>query len=141
MTNYPWQTRALPAALDVLAPDGSEIRVLAEVAGGSMVHCTLPPGGVTQAVRHRTVEETWFFLTGRGEVWRRSGAHEEITAVEPGIALTIPLGTDFQFRTLGETPMTFVITTMPPWPGEDEAEMVEGPWEPVTGGCVTSTEY
>ena len=29
---------------DVLAPDGSEIRFLPQVTGGSMVHCTLPPG-------------------------------------------------------------------------------------------------
>jgi mannose-6-phosphate isomerase-like protein (cupin superfamily) len=125
-----WQTRQLPSDYDLLAPDGSEIRLLAEVSGGSTVHCTLPPGLVTQAVRHRTVEETWFFLSGEGEVWRRSGDYEEVTAVRAGIALNIPLGTEFQFRTLGDEPLTFVISTIPPWPGPDEAIPVQGPWAP-----------
>ena len=124
----PWQTTRLPSDLDLLAPDGSEIRLLSELAGGSTVHCTLPPGAVTQAVRHRTVEESWFFLSGEGEVWRRSHGHEEVTQVRAGVALTIPLGTEFQFRTLGHEPLTFIITTMPPWPGPDEAVAVEGIW-------------
>jgi mannose-6-phosphate isomerase-like protein (cupin superfamily) len=102
--------------------------MLAELAGGSTVHCTLPPGAVTHAVRHRTVEETWFFLSGVGEVWRRAAGVEEITSVHAGVALTIPLGTDFQFRALGEQPLTFVITTIPPWPGPNEAVATEGIW-------------
>jgi mannose-6-phosphate isomerase-like protein (cupin superfamily) len=128
VTTPPWQTLNIPADHGLLAPDGSEIRLLAELAGGSTVHCTLPPGGVTQAVRHRTVEETWFFLSGQGEVWRQAAGHEEVTPVQAGVALTIPLGTDFQFRTLSAEPLTFVITTMPPWPGPDEAVPVEGIW-------------
>ena len=123
-----WLTRTLPERPDALAPDGSEIRLLVQVAGGSMVHCTLPPGGVTRGVRHRTVEEVWFFLGGTGQLWRKSGAREEIVDVGPGLALTIPLGTDFQFRTVGDEPLTFVITTMPPWPGNAEAVEVPGVW-------------
>ena len=56
----------------------------------------LPPGQVTTAVRHRTVEEVWFCIAGRGEVWRRSGDAEETVHMERGVALTIPLGTTFQ---------------------------------------------
>jgi mannose-6-phosphate isomerase-like protein (cupin superfamily) len=133
MTDRPWQTRQLPERYDVLAPDGSEIRLMVELAGASTVHCTLPPGGVTQAVRHRTVEETWYFLSGEGEVWRKHADHEEVTTVHAGLALTIPLGTDFQFRTLGHAPLTFVITTIPAWPGPDEAVTVEGIWSPRAG--------
>ncbi|MFN0070435.1 MAG: cupin domain-containing protein [Chloroflexota bacterium] len=135
LNNSSWQTRVLPAAYDVLAPDGSEIRFLAEVTGGSTVHCTLPPGRVTQAVRHRTVEETWFFLSGAGEVWRRFGDLSEITAVHGGMALTIPLGTDFQFRTLSQEPLTFVITTIPAWPGPVEAVAVDGIWLDLPGSA------
>ena len=51
-----------------------------------------------KAVAHRTVEEIWFFLAGRGQMWRRQDDHEEIVTVEPGVCLTIPLGTHFQFR-------------------------------------------
>ena len=124
----PWETRTAAEDYDVLAPDGSEIRLLVRVRGGSMVHCTLPPGGVTRAVCHRTVEEVWYFLGGRGQVWRKRGEVEETTDVRPGTALSIPLGTHFQFRATGAEPLTFVITTVPPWPGPDEAVPVPGPW-------------
>jgi mannose-6-phosphate isomerase-like protein (cupin superfamily) len=100
------------------------------LSGASAVHCTLPAGSTTRAVRHRTVAEIWFFLSGRGEVWRKANECEETTQVEAGMALSIPLGTDFQFRTLGNEALTFVITTVPPWPGADEAVPVMGPWHP-----------
>ena len=38
-----------------------------------MAHFELPPGETSTAVAHRTVEEVWFFLGGRGEMWRRQG--------------------------------------------------------------------
>ncbi len=48
----------------------------------------------------------------------------------PGICLTLPLGTHFQFRATGDAPLQAVAITMPPWPGEGEAVIVRGPWEP-----------
>ncbi len=48
--------------------------------------------------------------------------------VQAGVSLTIPLGTQFQFRATGHEPLTMVAITMPPWPGADEAYAVEGPW-------------
>ena len=62
---------------DTLAPDGSEIRLLAQTSRGSMVHCTLHPGQVSVAVAHRTVDEIWYFLEGSGQVWRRRGNREQ----------------------------------------------------------------
>jgi mannose-6-phosphate isomerase-like protein (cupin superfamily) len=129
-----WQTARLAADSDVRAPDGSEIRLLVGVQGASMVHCTLKPGQVTQAVQHRTVEEVWYCVAGEGQVWRRKAdAPEaevaEVVDVEAGVALSIPLGVAFQFRTLGARPLEVVITTVPPWPGADEAVAVDGLWE------------
>ena len=49
-------TGRIGAGFDTLAPDGSEIRLLPALAGGSMAHCTLPPGGVSKAIVHRSVE-------------------------------------------------------------------------------------
>src|SRR5437870_9606094 len=110
-----WQTRRMAAAHDVLAPDGSEIRLLVRVSGGSLVHCTLQPGELTRAVRHRTVEEMWFCVSGGGQVWRRAAVHderqreiEEIVDVEPGVALSIPVGVAFQFRASGPRPLELV---------------------------------
>ncbi|MEW5919110.1 MAG: hypothetical protein AB1762_22085, partial [Gemmatimonadota bacterium] len=67
----PFDTRSLPADYDVLAPDGSEIRVLCATPRASMAHGTLPPGGVSLAIRHRTVDELWYVTGGRGQVWRK----------------------------------------------------------------------
>ena len=68
--------------------------------------------------------------SGRGGLWRRSRGAERIEALAPGVAVTIPLGTEFQFRAEEDGPLAFVAITMPPWPGMDEATAVEGPWAP-----------
>jgi mannose-6-phosphate isomerase-like protein (cupin superfamily) len=123
------ETRRLPAEPDVVAPDGSDVRVLVGLSGGTMAHFELAPGRTSAAVRHRTVEELWFFLSGRGELWRRDAGGNELTvAVEAGVSLDIPLGTTFQFRCTGDEPLRAVAVTMPPWPGEDEAILADGPW-------------
>jgi len=121
--------KQLPPHCDSLAPDGSEIRLLGTVRGGSMVHCTLPVGRTSKAVKHQTVEEIWFFTAGQGQVWRKLADYEQITETHPGLSLTIPLGTSFQFRTIGDEPLTFIIATIPGWPGPQEALAVEGCWE------------
>ena len=127
MTDF--ETLPLPESPDVVAPDGSDVRVLPRLAGGSMAHFTLAPGVTSRAVEHRSVEEIWFVIGGRGEMWRASAEREEIVALTAGVALTIPLETRFQFRASGEEPLTVVGVTMPPWPGDDEAIPVDGPWE------------
>jgi mannose-6-phosphate isomerase-like protein (cupin superfamily) len=53
----------------------------------------------------------------------------DVVHVMPGDCLTIPVGTRFQFRTHGSAPLAAVAVTMPPWPGENEAGVVEGRWE------------
>jgi mannose-6-phosphate isomerase-like protein (cupin superfamily) len=95
-----------------------------------MAHFELAPGRTSKAVAHLTVEEIWFFLSGRGEMWRKQGAREEVVPVGPGVCLTIPLGTHFQLRSFGYELLAAVGVTMPPWPGDDEAYEVEGKWEP-----------
>lgn len=94
-----------------------------------MAHFTLGPGQVSRAVAHRTVEEVWYFLAGRGRMWRQAGDREETVEVAPGVSLSIPLGTRFQLRNDGHEPLGAVAVTMPPWPGEDEAYFVDGVWE------------
>jgi mannose-6-phosphate isomerase-like protein (cupin superfamily) len=131
-------TKPLPTARDTIAPDGFDVRVLLELAGGGMAHFELAPGAVSAAVAHRTVEEIWFFLGGRGEMWRKQGDREEPVQVGPGICVTIPLGTHFQVRSFGPEPLAAIGVTMPPWPGEDEAYRVEGKWVPMIHPCAAS---
>ena len=125
-----FETRRLPAERDVAAPDGSDVRLLLGLGGGGMAHFELAPGRTSVAVTHRTVEEIWYFVAGRGEMWRRQGECDETVPVEPGVCLTIPLGTRFQFRSFGPAPLAAVGVTMPPWPGEGEAVAVDGKWPP-----------
>ena len=123
-----FDTKRLPAARDAVAPDGSDVRVLLGLGGGTMAHFELPPGRTSIAVTHRTVEEIWLFLSGVGEMWRKQGEREEIVRVERGVCLTIPLGTHFQLRAVGTEPLAAVGVTMPPWPGDAEAVIVQGIW-------------
>lgn len=122
-------TQRLPRDHTVLAPDGSEIRELVAVRGGSMVHCTLPPGAISMAVKHLTVEEVWYVTSGRGQVWRKSEIGASVVDVEPGLSLSIETGTYFQFRNTGDDDLCLIIVTMPPWPGEQEAVRVNDFWE------------
>lgn len=124
-----FSTMQLPPGPTVVAPDGSDVRVLLGLSAGSMAHFELPAGRVAQAVVHRSVEEIWFVLAGRGQMWRRQGQREEVVTLEPGVCLTIPVGTHFQFRAAESQSVSAVAITMPPWPGESEAMFVPGPWQ------------
>ena len=123
-------TKRLPVQRDAIAPDGSDVRILLGLSGGGLAHFELAPGETSIAVAHRTVEEIWFFVHGRGEMWRKLNGQEEIVPVDPGVCLTIPLGTHFQFRSFGYEPLAAIGVTMPPWPGKGEAYEVQGKWHP-----------
>ena len=123
-------TLTLPTDPTVVAPDGCDVRVLLGLQAGGMAHFQLAAGQTARAVVHRTVEEVWYVVGGRGEMWRRAGGREEVTVLEPGVCLTLPLGTHFQFRAAADQPVSAVAITMPPWPGPDEAVWVAGPWTP-----------
>ncbi len=122
--------RSLPATPDAVAPDGTAVRLLPVLKGGSFAHFELPAGAVSHAVTHRSVEEIWYFVSGRGRLWRRIGDEESLLDIEPGLSVTIPLGAHFQFRSDVSAPLAFVAVTIPPWPGEQEAYRVTGPWAP-----------
>jgi mannose-6-phosphate isomerase-like protein (cupin superfamily) len=125
-----FETKHVPSEATATAPDGSDVRVLLALREGGMAHFQLAPGRTSVAVTHRSVEEIWFVLSGHGQMWRKLAGHEETVDLEPGVCLTIPLGTHFQFRASGSAPLSAVGVTMPPWPGPDEAMVVDGPWSP-----------
>ena len=122
-------TKRLPALPDVVAPDGSDVRVLLATALGGMAHFELAGGRASDAIRHRTVDEIWFVLSGGGEIWRKQDGHEETVTLEPGVCITIPVGTHFQFRAATGQALAAVGVTMPPWPGPQEAVPVPGKWQ------------
>lgn|SRR5215469_9626300 len=123
-------TGKIGKAPDATAPDGSEVHLLGSLSRGSMAAFRLGPGAVSRAVAHRMVEEIWCFTAGRGRMWRKLGDGEEVIEVAPGVSITLPTGTYFQFRCDGGEPLEAIAVTMPPWPGDEEAFAVSGIWEP-----------
>jgi mannose-6-phosphate isomerase-like protein (cupin superfamily) len=121
-------TRLRSDAPDVIAPDGSEVRILAATARGSMAEFSLPAGKTSLAVAHRSVEEVWVVTSGQGQMWRKWKDAESVVDLRPGLSISIPVGTHFQFRNTGNEALRAIGITMPPWPGMDEANAVKGKW-------------
>jgi mannose-6-phosphate isomerase-like protein (cupin superfamily) len=116
------------------APDGSRIYPLVRTKQASVGIIELRPNQVTAPVYHLTIEEVWYVLDGKGQLWRKLGATEETVNLTTGTCVTIPTGATFQFRSDGEQPLRMLMLTIPPWPGTDEAVAAEGTWKPgVTG--------
>ncbi|MCK7612171.1 cupin domain-containing protein [Roseibium sediminicola] len=120
----------LPEQPDARSPAGAEIRFIMDGPTGNMIHSTVPPGQINRATRHRTVSEFWHVLEGAGEIWRSDGAEESIVDLVAGVSIDIPVATAFQYRNVGTEPLKFICISMPPWPGDDEADYVDGFWQP-----------
>ena len=124
------QARSIPREPEARSPAGAEIRFLMHGETGDIIHSTVPPGQVNRATVHATVSEFWHVLSGAGQIWRRDATGEATTDLVPGLTIDIPVGTAFQYRCTGAEPLRFLCMTMPPWPGDTEATIIEGPWEP-----------
>ncbi|WP_150522827.1 cupin domain-containing protein [Roseibium sediminis] len=124
------KTTKLGAVADARSPAGADIRFIMDGPTGNMIHSTVPPGQINRATRHRTVSEFWHVLEGQGQIWRRNGDGEETVDLVAGVSIDIPVGTSFQYRCTGTTPLKFICISMPPWPGDEEATYVDGVWEP-----------
>jgi mannose-6-phosphate isomerase-like protein (cupin superfamily) len=125
-----FSTTTLPAAYDLLAPNGFEVRVLHALTDASMAHFLLSSGQVSRAIRHRRLEVIWYIIAGLGEIWRSNDDREEVSPLAPGMSLRIPAGTIFQIRSVDDEPLTAVVITLPPRSVADETEIVGERWEP-----------
>ena len=121
---------SLPLDPDARSPAGADIRFIMDGTTGNMIHSTVPPGQINRATVHETVSEFWYILGGEGEIWRRDGTEERVTSLVAGVSIDIPVGTAFQYRNVGDAPLTFICISMPPWPGDHEASHLEGAWTP-----------
>jgi mannose-6-phosphate isomerase-like protein (cupin superfamily) len=124
------KTTKLPAQPDAKSPAGADIRYLMEGITGNMIHSTVPAHQVNRATVHETVNEFWYILEGRGEIWRDDGTESCVTDLVPGTSIDIPVGTAFQYRNTSNADLKFICIDMPPWPGDSEATFVEGKWQP-----------
>ena len=126
------QSASLPTEPQATAPDGSAIRFLLKGSRGELNHFTLPPHQTSTAVVHRSIEEIWYVLEGKGQIWRKEADNEEVLDLQPGVSFDIPTGARFQFRNTGPEHLSVLIATMPPWPGDNEAIPIPGPWTPTS---------
>ena len=81
----PFQTMQTPSRPTAVAPDGSDVRDLLQLKGGSLALFELVPGQITNAEVHRTVDEIWYVLAGRGEMWRKQGDLEDTVALKVAV--------------------------------------------------------
>ena len=131
MKSEAFETRRAGQSREETAPDGSRVYPLLRMTAGGMAQFELDPQRISHAVIHRSVDEIWLVTSGRGEIWRKQGGREDVAVLEPGVCVSIPAGTAFQFRNPGREVLRIVAVTMPPWPGDDEAAAVPGRWDPV----------
>ena len=124
------KTTKLPEVPDGKSPAGADIRFLMDGETGNMIHATVPAYQVNQAAVHATVSEFWYVLEGQGEIWRDDGRESSISDLLPGTSIDIPVGTSFQYRNVSGSELKFICIAMPPWPGESEATLVKGVWQP-----------
>jgi mannose-6-phosphate isomerase-like protein (cupin superfamily) len=124
------KTTRLPESPDAKSPAGADIRFIMDGRRGNMIHSTVPPHQTNRATVHSTVDEFWYVLEGRGEIWREEGSESAVTLLVPGTAIDIPAGTAFQYRNTRDVELKFICISMPPWPGDSEASFVDGLWPP-----------
>ena len=124
------KTTFLPEKPDAQSPAGADIRYLMDGPTGNMIHSTVPPRQTNRATVHATVSEFWHVLSGEGQIWRRDATGEETTVLVRDVSIDIPVGTAFQYRCTGVDPLQFLCISMPRWPGDKEATVIEGPWIP-----------
>ena len=114
----------------VTAPDGLRVHELLGFPGGSMALFELTAGTVGRAIVHEELDELWYVATGRGRLWRRDAVGERYDTVETGDCVSVPRGTCFQVKALLEHTFRAVAVTLPAWPGDYAARVVDGPWIP-----------
>jgi mannose-6-phosphate isomerase-like protein (cupin superfamily) len=103
-----------------ITADGSSIRELVGIPSGnasqqSVAEATVPPGGQTVEHYHRTTEEVYLFIRGRGRI--RLG--DEEAEVRDGDTVVIPPGVTHKLFNEGSEPLVLLCCCAPPYRDED----------------------
>ena len=99
-------TKQMSTTPEHVAPDGSDVRELLSLQGGGLAHFELAAGQTSIAVAHQTVEEIWFFLGGRGQMWRRQQRENRSSMSTP----------TYRSRFRRARASSFVPKVQTPWP-------------------------
>jgi mannose-6-phosphate isomerase-like protein (cupin superfamily) len=107
------KVQSLAAAAPFTTKDGSTIRELHHTDEQSLAEAALRAGQATERHYHRSTEEIYFVLAGRGEL-EVDVARREVAA---GDAVLIPTGAWHQMRAL--EPLRFLCCCAPPYSHDD----------------------
>ena len=121
-------TKTLAVEADAVAPDGCEVRLLAQSPRGSAAHHPRTGAGRARGGAPHG-REVWYFLAGQGRMWRRHG--DERSSGRTGSVARDPSRHPISAPERRREPAGAVMT-MPPWPGGNEAHFV-GKWRAVGG--------
>lgn len=114
----------------LVAPDGLLVKEVGTVTSSSIAQFILPPNFVGRAIQHQSITETWFMTKGlKAEVWIATLFQGKPQVVEVDTYFTIPPQTHFQVRNPSDEEAVFLAVTTPPYPGDQEVEMISGFWE------------
>jgi mannose-6-phosphate isomerase-like protein (cupin superfamily) len=103
-----------------ITADRSSIRELVGLPSGnateqSVAEATVPPGGETVEHYHRTTEEVYLFLSGKGRM--RLG--DEEAEVRAGDTVVIPPGAKHKLWNTSPEPLVLLCCCAPPYRDED----------------------
>jgi len=105
------------------ALDGSVVRELVQVGDGaqnqSLAEAMVPPGGATIEHLHRTSEEIYRVLGGRG----RLKLGDEVVEIAAGDTALITPGTPHKLWNTGEEPLVVLCCCSPPY-AETDTELL-----------------
>lgn len=125
-----FKTSRIPVVFDSISSFGAEVRSLLSIENSSLSLMELPSGFTTDPVYNNNIDEIWYIVGGRGELWRKQGSEEKIVPLDTGVCVTIPRKVHFQVRTYGFQPLSLLVVSTPIMQGDYDAERVKGIWQP-----------
>lgn len=87
----------------------------------SLAHVTIPPSKASSRHYHQELEETYYILSGKGEVT----VNGQDMVLRPGQALLIEPGEVHQICNQQEEDLVFLAVCAPAWSAEDHFQVVE----------------
>jgi len=141
MLSDPWMTVVPKPQPDMISPGGAMVYHLIHVPGGALSRVVVQPGMVSTGGRLEGIEDTFFILSGTGQIWRCESngpvLREETVALRPGVTVTIPSGVAFQYRSHPEEPLVFLEIVAPGWSLERRLPSEHRSWVPTYGKAST----
>lgn len=121
----------LSAAPNSVSPDGgAEIRHILTSPGGDLTHAVCLAGSTSGTHHLPELDEGYFVLSGRGEIWRAVNGRDAVTALRPGRWVSMPAGMRFQYRANVGSSLVFLVVVLPSWHEDLFHVVAGGRWSP-----------